>query len=203
MMSIEEMNQYAQREGINFAVEGSLNLQAGKEIQCIVCHEDVSPLKKFQLERTDKDYPAKVAMLEKLGLRINEGMSDANTHGFVEARKQPNVYVAPYKGSPKELYEWIRGVEVSINDQLNPVTTKPGHPRSWVFGQRQLDDPKVSQMTVNMNEVKRFLSDKNIPVNQIREVSWPKMLTLDEDLYGEAVDFKKTFELQFKKETKQ
>lgn len=197
-----EMNEYAKQEGINYKVEGSLNLEAGKPIACIVVHEDISPLKKFQLERTDKDYPAKVTLLEKMGLRINEGMSDANTHGFVEARKQPNVFVARYQALPGPLYEWMRGVEMTVNDQLNPVVTKPSHPRSWIFGQRIVDDPKVSQLAVDMKEVRQFLQAKNIAINQIVEISWEQMQSIDEDNYAAALDFKKTFELEFKKQAK-
>jgi hypothetical protein len=112
---------------------------------------------------------------------------------LLEAKRRPICYITTYEGLYEGLKDFIYGKSVYINEVLT-VLSAP-HQRTWVMGQPQPGtyvagpdsgpqlqlETRIEDVIAKIKEMKNDANPKEPRFSEIRQITWPEMLTVDED----------------------
>ena len=164
---------------------------AKKPIDLIVYHEEwMYRAKKF----FSKTNPAQVDLATKYVESTKwevQSEDDARVQ-LIEAKRRPVCYITLFKGPYGELKDFIYGKTVYINEVMTQISA--AHARTWVMGQPspgtyvagpdsgpalQLET-RIEDVIAKLKEMRYDSNPKEPRFSEIRKITWPEMLTVDE-----------------------
>lgn len=164
---------------------------AKKPLDLIIYHEEWMYRAKKFFDKTDKEQ-------RDLGRKhIESGKWEVQSENalevqLIEAKRRPIVYITKFQGPYGAVKDYIYGKTIYVNEVLTEVSA--AHARTWVMGQPQPGtyvagpdsgpalqlETRIEDVIAKLRDMRNDMNPKEPRFSEIRQVTWPEMLTVDE-----------------------